>query len=389
MSRSEQSRVTANRGRAFALIVATAFAGACGDDSSEPTGDSGTTKPDAAVVPPKNDASVDAGSGDAGTMDAGRDAATVVEAGAEDAGPVDAGVVDAGKPAVPGDDAPVLSKVGFYKDVEIGPRILLAGSDVNGDVATYTVSCFDMAGEPVVVNLDGMDETQDTTFTAPIEHDAAVQEFFAKFLPSTEFLDQVKIIKVTVKDAAGHTSSEVTAMQMDEPRVSGKCDPVGFNARCQNNQLCAPSGSGFACQPVSTARMGACNSATIATLHPPTVTSVSGTLNGASFWDSPDSCVGGGGQKTGYRDRIVKLKLDGAAAKVTLSTGATPTFDSVLYKLSACGENPPACVDSNCACGDNDLVLTNVAAGDYYIVVDSYASAELKGDTFTLTATVE
>ncbi|HEY6881216.1 MAG TPA: hypothetical protein VI299_24490 [Polyangiales bacterium] len=376
MSRSEQSRA-AHRGRAFALILAAAFAGACGDDDKSSDGDDSGVADDGGLI---KDAGRDAGR-DAG-MDGGRDAG-------QDAGQ-DASV-DAGPPAMAGDDAPTLTKLGFYND-ELGPRILIAGSDKNGDIATFTIEFFDMSGNPAVVNIDNDYKTQDTTYTGPIPHNPQYADFFAKFSPSIELLDVVKKIKVTVKDNGSRTSAPMEATLGAAPNAGSTCDPNGFN-RCAGSSLCAPANNGgYSCQGLSTARQVACSSTSILTLNG--AGSVSGTLNSVSFWDMPMGCVGGGGAITGFADRIVKLHLDNPATKVTLSTGMLgaqggPTFDAVIYKLDSCTTNPAACMDSNCACGEYSLVLNNLPAGDHLIVVDSYPLAEATGTTFTLTATVE
>ncbi|HEY6880209.1 MAG TPA: hypothetical protein VI299_19430 [Polyangiales bacterium] len=379
MSRSEQSRA-ARRGRAFALILAATLAGACGDDDKSDGEDSGVADDGG----PKKDAGNDAGR-DAG-MDGGRDAGQ--DAG-QDAGK-DASV-DAGPVAMAGEDAPTLTKLGYFND-ELGPRILIAGSDKNGDIATFTIEFFDMAGNPAVVNIDNDDKTQDTTYTGAILHDPQYADFFARFSPSMELTDVVKKIKVTVKDNGSRTSAPMEATLMMAPNAGATCDPNGFN-RCAGSSLCAPNTNGaYSCQGLSTARATACSSSSILTLNG--AGSVSGTLNSVSFWDMPMGCVGGGGAITGFADRIVKLHLDNPATKVTLSTGMLgaqggPTFDAVIYKLDMCSTNPTMCVDSSCACGEYSLVLNNVAAGDYYIVVDSYPLAESTGNTFTLTSTVE
>ncbi|MET0287898.1 MAG: hypothetical protein ABW352_25640 [Polyangiales bacterium] len=386
MARTEQSRV-AQRGRVFALIVAAAFAGACGDDSGDGDKveeDSGTPTDAARPDASRPDATVDAAT-DAG-IDAGRDAGT-------DAGR-DAGGVDAGPLAVAGEDPPTIAKVGFYDDA-LGLRILLAGSDKNGDIASYTISFFDMANVPVVVNLDGMDETQDTSLTDEITHDDAYADFFVKFTPSIELLSKVKKIKVTVTDKGGRSSAESEATLGAAPTVSGACDPNGFNRCGTANTFCAPQPNGnFSCQPLNTVRMNACTANNVLTLKPPATASVSGNLNSASYWDAPMGCVGGGGETMAFKDRVVKLVLDAPAKKVTLSTGQLgaqggPTFDAVIYKLDMCNANPVACVDSACACGEYSLVLNDLPKGDHFIVVDSYPVAEATGDSFTLTATVE
>jgi hypothetical protein len=369
----------AQRGRAFALIVAAAFAGACGDDS----GDDDDKKPvdggkaDAA----RPDAATDAGGG----MDAGRDSGT-------DAGR-DSGTPDAGPPAVEGTDAPTLTKVGFYKDDSVF-RILIAGSDKNGDIASYTVAFFsDVAGTiSIPVNLSGDSTAEGSlTFTANITHNPAYQDFFTKFEPSAEF-DGVMSIRVTVKDAGGRTSTEKLEKRGPTPPASGTCDPNGFN-KCSANSLCAPASNGnYSCASIPSARQQACSANSVLALTAPG--SVTGTLNNASFWDAPTGCVGTTMQ-VDLADRVVKVHLDAVAPKLTLAPADT-AWDMGIYQLPtatpACGMNPAACGDNGClACSDTGpsgpLVLTNVPAGDHFFVVERFPP-DKTGDTFTLTATV-
>ncbi len=398
VSRFEQSRV-AHRGRAFALIVAAAFAGACGDDS----GDGEKDKEDSGAV--ADAATRDAQSprdaaGDAANnvADAAKDAGTGSDAAADAA--VDAGrdaEVDAGPPAVDGTDAPTITAAGFYTD-ELGKRILISGSDKNGDIDTYTIAFFTDANGTMPADVHttgvGTDPTAQST-SGPIPHDEALQAFVLKLTPGDEVFDVAASIKVTVTDKGGRSSAAMLAKRGPAPMAGASCDPTyGFN-RCATTSVCAPANNGnYSCQGLSSARMAACNSTSVLTLHPPSVLSVTGTLNAVSYWDMPGSCLGGGGATTGFADRIIKLQLDAPASKVILTTGMIgqpngPQFDAVLYKLDACNTNPAACVDQNCTCGQYDLTLNNVPAGDTLIVVDSYPVAEATGGNFTVTATVQ
>jgi hypothetical protein len=369
-------------------MMAAAFAGACGDDGGgddkEPE-DSGSPV-DAAT---RNDAGRDA-SMDSGPLDAGRDSGT-------DAGR-DGGTRDAGPVAVAGEDAPTLTAVGYFNDA-LGRRILISGSDKNGDIATYTITYYsDLAGTMTVdIDEDGDSSTPGTspTSTKPIPHDAAYADFFLKSVPTEVFLSMVKAVRIKVTDAGGRTSEEKLAAFRMAPAASGSCDPNGFNL-CSGGGICTPNANNdnYSCAAVANARQQACSSNAILTLAAPG--SVSGTLNNASFWDAPTGCVGGD-MATGLPDRIVKVTLAAPAATLTLSPGADASFDVGIYQLPTatpmCKDNPPVCGDTGCAsCSDTGvsgpLVLTNVAAGDWYFVIEQFPS-EKDGDTFTITATVQ
>lgn len=327
------------------------------------------------------------------SRDGGRDAAAPdasVDAATGDAAVVDAGPLD---PAVPGNDAPVLSKIGYFND-ELGPRILIQGRDPNGDVASYTVKTF-KADASVSFNFDGKDDTPDTdSFTGDLVSPPGEAGFFLSDMPSADLLDRADQVKISVADAMHNVSSELSAKLMAAPTAGATCSPLGFD-RCSGANVCATSGASFRCASVSSARATACSAGQVLVLHPPAVTSVSGNIKLTSLWDAPLGCITG--DVKSQPDTIVKLTLDAPAATVVLSTdNASTPFDTVLYTLDKCDSTPTACVDSNCACaqdvsGSNPrsvLTLTNVTKGDHYIVVDSFPSTDAKGTAFQLTVSL-
>jgi len=167
-------------------------------DAATPA-DTGVTPSDAAVA-------ADAG-GDAGGLpvDAGRDAGRLTDA-ATDAGPTDT--------PVPGSDPPVLTKVGYFND-ELGARILLQGTDPNGDVAHYTVKFF-KGTTPVLLDADGDSDTPDTSsYTNTLAPTPGSKAFSARFDPSLDLLDKVDKIAVSVDDAKSNVSAELSAVLAD------------------------------------------------------------------------------------------------------------------------------------------------------------------------------
>jgi hypothetical protein len=116
---------------------------------------------------------------------------------------------------------------------------------------------------------------------------------------------------------------------------------------------------------------------------------ISGRAEGASLWDSPDGCSTN--DPKGRPEGVVTLRLAERANRLTLTT-AQPgtTFDTTLYLLVDCsGSSIDAygCSDDAPGLqGASQLVLTDLPAGDYLVLIDSFDSA---GGNFELKAIVE
>lgn len=362
-------------GRGDDLLDATVPA----DDASATTEDGGTT-----------DAGVTSGVG----VDAGGDA------GSADAGPADDGSVDAGSsppvdagppPPPPSVNAPVISLAGYFSDAA-GARLLVRGSDPDGDVASYTLAFFN-DDQPVAVDIDGQGSPR-SSFTGDVPHEASENDFSLSLDLSSELAASVDAMTLTITDASGNASEARTVMRRATPTraVGDACDLSGFN-RCVGS-VCAPSGgTQYVCTATSTARNAGCGAARV--LHPPQVTSVVGELNAYSLWDVPSGCVANDPKRR--PDSVVTLRLDAPAQTVVLSTNnATTTFDSQLYVLLDCTSDLPACINADCPCADDapgslqsELVLHDLDAGDYLIVIDSLPTPDSHSDAWELTVTVQ
>jgi len=380
--------------RTLAAALAASLFGACTSDKKDDA-DGGSKRPDSGV----RDAGSDSGARDSAVDASQTDASSFNDGGSGDggkqdgsAGPPDAAIVD---PITAGADKPTLTTVGYFND-DLGQRVLILGRDPNGDIASYTIKFFQDTS-PVGFNIDNDTDTPDVTeFTntiTPVPNEAG---FFVTVDQTEEFVAAVNNVQITVTDAGGRTSDPLSATLGPAPTVTSSCNPYGFN-RCSGTNVCGKSGTLYSCKSVASARSSACGG-TVLTLAPPAVASVSGRVEPPSLWDPPMSCTTGELKP----DRVVKLKLAAAAAKVVLSTNnANTNFDTVLYQLTTCQTQPPSCVDANCPCSDDiveggaptsnksRLVLTNLAKGDYYFVVDSRPTPALTGDWFELTVTVE
>ncbi|HEX6244011.1 MAG TPA: hypothetical protein VFZ61_24010, partial [Polyangiales bacterium] len=163
--------------------------------------------------------------------------------------------------------------------------------------------------------------------------------------------------------------------------------------RCATNTVClatSATSKTYTCTAINSARTRSCTAALV--LEPAKgVTSVRGNVVAPSLWDAPAGCVLG--DPTGQAETVVKLVLASAATKVTLSTNnAGTSFDTTLYAMAKCDDAPVLAWCEDYAldrkASGAELVLSNLAAGSYFVVVDSF-NVSLAGSTFQLDVKVE
>jgi hypothetical protein len=292
-------------------------------------------------------------------------------------------------------EAPVVSKVAYLAD-DLGTRILIEGTDPDLDVNRYALEFLDGEGSPVQIDTDGdLDAVPDAS---SFSGEAVVvwdgPKFFVRLDQGETFAEAVASVRVIVIDRGGLSSEPIDVPQTPTPvrRSGATCDVRTFD-RCQTGSLCtsANGGKSYSCTIFSTARQRACNAGL--TLDPSEGTaSVRGSIASPSLWDAPAGCVAGT-DPNGHPEALVKLVLQQAAAKVTISTNNLYTaFDSTLYVMSKCDGTPVLAWCEDYAldreASGAELVLTDLAEGTYFVVVDSF-NASLSGTTFQLDATVE
>lgn len=293
--------------------------------------------------------------------------------------------------------APTLDKVAYLRDVG-GPLLLAAGKDPDDDVETLQLRFFKpvSGGEaPVVVDLDNDGNPDSDRFDIALEQVSAGGDYFVRNQSAEGFDVEVPRIKVTALDSAGQASREVTANIQSRVLVgkNGACDARGFSNGCTSDFVCMP-GLPVAvgrCEALVDTRRAQCTAAPrlgVAAGQWRTV----GRVDGASLWEPSAGCVPG--DVRGRPESIAALTLAAPASKLVISTAHPETnFDTAVYLL------PGACPDATAeplACNDDaagrvhgfasKLELTNVAAGDYLIVVESIPT---KGGSFGLSVTVE
>ncbi len=295
--------------------------------------------------------------------------------------------------------APTITRAGYYSD-ELGPRVLIEGSDPDDDANGYKIEFFDAAGQPFSYDDDNDPMTPSvSSFSQQVDVSATGGTFFFRFDPTSFFVDMVPKVRLTVTDLGGNSSTPVDKQLNDgssgAPQVNmgAQCDSRGFN-RCPMNDVCAlanKTATNTTCITVTAARSNACANALV--LDPfKGITSVMGNIKGPSLWDSPDGCSTA--NPTGQPEAVVKLILSQPASKVVLSSDHPFTaFDTTLYAIAGCTGMPTAawCADDQPAPAVNTtlavLELDNLPARtDYFVIVDSFTSGS--GTTFQLDVTV-
>jgi len=182
-----------------------------------------------------------------------------------------------------------------------------------------------------------------------------------------------------------------TALPAAAPvRNSGQaCDPRGFDV-CAANLVCTPGvvGKANTCQSGTTLRSAECKAATVLVATAEGATAL-GVATGASLWDVPEGCQSN--NPKGRPEGLITVRLTGPAKKLTLSTEHPgTTFDTAVYLLAGC----PVDVKDALGCSDDvavttsasRLVVENLPAGDYQVIVDSF---NFEGGSFELSAKVE
>lgn len=270
-------------------------------------------------------------------------------------------------------EAPTIERVGYFDD-GLGGRLLVSVTDPDDDIASFTVFFRDAENKPVNIDTDGDQVPDSDSFSYDAEYSGREGSFFARVDYPAEITAAAEYVAVIVTDASDLTSEPSVVKKAAATLVANgrACDTRTFN-RCADASVCVPGDTApnGVCMTKTDARDEACAAAQV--LDPAQgVTSVVGTIGGPSLWDATSGCR----DNKGRSEAIVKLTLSEAASRLVLSTAnGTTNFDTVLYLLDGCGGTPK---DSWCSDGGSTtswgdtLTLTNVAAGEYFVVVDSF-----------------
>lgn len=275
---------------------------------------------------------------------------------------------------------------------DAGPRILLAGTEVDDDIATILLEFLDAAGNPTNVDLDNDESAESASFVVEVPASAARNGSFFQFVQSAPGLETASPgLAATPTDAAGHTGTRVTTTFGSAPvRAAGQpCDARGFDS-CTSGSVCLlnSAASQTTCVSASTAIVQVCSSAPVLDPAEGSTTALFVT-SGGSLFEPPAGCAGE--LSVGRTDGIAKLHLSAAASSLTITTARPGTnFDTIVYLVPGCGAAGAVALgcndDVSRSSVSSTLVLQNVAPGDYTIVVDAFG---LEGGTVDLGVSLE
>lgn len=289
-----------------------------------------------------------------------------------------------------GHDGPSLTQIAYLTTAN-GTVMLGVGSDNADDIKNMNIEFYDVNGAPVMVDLDNDQSTphKATSFLETAGLSSSNGYFTFSITPADTFSAVVKKVGLTPTDASNIAGSTLTTTLTAQPsRGSGQtCDIYGFNY-CSGNAACGPGlpGANNTCQPVGSMQGTACTAAPVIDIGDPATFLVTGYSQGASLWEPPTDCVSS--FSPGRPESLVKLHVPSKTTSITLSTDRRETqIDTVVYVIAACGSASPkifGCNDDGKAGNlTSSLTLTDVAAGDYYVIIDSASGS---GGPFGLTA---
>lgn len=268
-----------------------------------------------------------------------------------------------------------------------GPKTLIEGTSATpNERVTLLVEFLDSAFAPISVN-DGAEGS--TSFLELLAISNSQGEFFTAIQSIEGFDTNVRAMRVTATGFDGTSTKPVTAPLTQAPvRPAGEaCDRHGFDV-CAAQNVCAPTEGQTRCVAESTYRASTCANAPL--LAPASgVARVKGRTDSPTLWDAPVGCVQSGALGMPYPQGFARLHLD-AASTVALTTEDPETdVDTVLFVLDGCGERktkPLACNDDVVGSSSSTVVLEDLPAGDYVVVVQAATSAE---GSFRITASLK
>ncbi len=285
------------------------------------------------------------------------------------------------KPTCHSGQAPALVNA-LYMRASDGPRLLANGGDPDDDLAVLRLEFFDAANAPVKIDLNGDQIPDASSWDLDAYGVSNHGSFFLRDQLGLGFEVISPKMKVTPIDGEGNTGTtkSINIAAPLEQVDRHACDPRGFDT-CVAADLCAPGvvGAQNTCTASTTVHKTVCAAAPV--LDPAkSVTAAYGRAEGVSLWDPPSGCTQPGW--THRPEGIAKVHLSTLAHHLTLTTALPETrSDTVLYFMPDTVPNCGAPVTSKTLCNDDTtgysstISATNVAAGDYIVIVDSVSES--------------
>ncbi len=273
--------------------------------------------------------------------------------------------------------APQIAKFVYVTSAQgQGARVLVAGTDPADDLDLLHLEFLDSLSHPVAIDLTGNQDLA-TTFDLSVADASKLGQFFYADQTAQGFDSTVTQLAVTPSGASSGTGARVTAMLEAPPVVStgGVCDLRGF-ASCAAGDSCVHGSNGASSTCVVTATALSNAAAAAPTLDPSAGPLVAtGYALSANLWgDPPSDCVPPGVR--GLPEGIVLLHLADTTPSLTLTTDNPETnLDAAIFVLDGQGASVGT---QSLGCNEgypSTLTLTDLAAGDYTIVVGSTTAA--------------
>jgi cysteine-rich repeat protein len=293
-------------------------------------------------------------------------------------------------------EAPVVEGAVYYEEGgDFKIRTLIR--DADSDIEALTLTMLNEAGEPTQYDVfgDGL-EGPDLDLT---DYMACEEDYCFVSLIMTEAFAEIPKVSFVATDSRDVDSEPVVAEKGPRPeRAHGEaCSVWGFDV-CVDGEVCA--GEPAVCSTLAELQQAMCDEAPVIEVSGPGSYTATGTATLPSYWDSPAGCSAPYNDPKGMPEGVVVLRLESNAAKVTISTNNNVTKqgledgDTVLYVLpGACGADGAALVcnddiDYQGGVASSQVQLTNVEAGDYLIVVDTWYQESADG-AFQVDVTVQ
>lgn len=278
------------------------------------------------------------------------------------------------KPKCSADVLPEIDKAA-YLSTPSGGTVIAVGSDSASPLASVSVEFFDAQGQPLGFDSTGSG-TPEPSFVSTNGITNALAEFVWRIESTTDFVSAIPRLKLTPNDMASNSGAPVTVnlATIPERDLGDVCDTRGFDA-CPADSLCWPGASVIAgsCQTIASQQALACSAAKTLSVGADSAR-LAGRFNVVNLWSPPIDCSTPGSQTA--PDAVVHLKVVSSVATLVISTKTPETnVATAVYLLDSCSGEPTLerCSDRPLVApsADAELELTDVAAGDYYIIIEN------------------